>query len=496
MFHIRSTKTSSQKTAIQVVRYEKRKTIVVKHFGSSTEPKEIQSLKEEAFQWIEREEKQTSLFSTTIDQPVIQLKQCQYIGYRYGLVYESLYELCRLFKFHWLRNKILLDLVIARIIKPGSKNQSIEFLKEFMGIEYERSEFYRQIPKILNAKKTIENKIIDIARKEFAFDFSMVFYDVTTLYFESFEEDELRQCGFSKDNKFNQPQIILGLIVNVDGFPVWYQVFEGKKFEGHTLIPVLMKFKRKYKINKFTVVADAAMLSSKNIEALTKVSLQYIVGARVANLPLKTIEELSGQLFGRDGATTRIRTKHGELVCEFSQKRYAKDKREMEKQITKAEKLLKNPGSIKRVKFISSKEQVHELNKSLIEKTKLLLGIKGYCTNLSREEASDQLIMEHYHNLWHVEQAFRISKSDLQIRPIYHFKKHAIEVHILICFMALAVSKYMELKTTRSVKSCIKLLSSVTDGLFMDTQSGKKFFLRSPINDEIQRLLKQFKKTS
>jgi len=491
MFHIRTTKTSSGKTAVQVVRYEKRKMVVVKHLGSAHDKEEIQSLKESASRWIEKANKQPSLFSQIIEPPNVHLQQYQYLGFRYGLLYESLYQLCKRFSFHWLRNKFLIDLVIARIARPGSKIRSIEFLKEFMGIEHGRRELYRQMPRILGARNTIESKVLSIAKKEFAFDFSMVFYDVTTLYFESFEEDELRQCGFSKDNKFNQPQIVLGLLVNVEGFPLGYQIFEGKKFEGHTLIPIILRFKRKHKIDKLTVVADAAMISSENIKELTKAHLQYIVGARVAKLSLKQIEEVNKKLFGDDGLTMHMQTKNGDLICEFSQKRYAKDKHELEKQIARAEKLLKNPGSIKRAKFISSQGQGYSLNKSLIGKAKLLLGIKGYYTNLSNSEVSDQLIIENYHNLWHVEHSFRISKSDLQIRPIYHFKQQTIELHILICFMALSVCKYMELKTGKSTNSILKLLKGVTDATVVDRVTSEKFMLRSPISNEILGLLKK-----
>jgi transposase len=448
-------------------------------------------LKQSAKIWIDKTSKQPSLFSNTIDSQNFLLNQCQYLGFRYGLLYESLHRLTKQFKFHWLRNELLIDIVIARIIEPGSKVQSIEFLKEFMGKEYSRRTFYREIPRIKSARNTVESKVLEIARKEFAFDFSLVFYDVTTLYFESFESDELRQCGFSKDNKLNQPQIILALLVNVKGFPVGYQIFEGKRFEGHTLIPVIMRFKRKHQIEKFTVVADAAMISSENIEALLKVGLQYIVGARVSNLSIKIIETVSSKLGQNDGATIRIQTKYGDLVCDFSAKRYSKDKREMEKQISKAEKLLINPGNIKRAKFISSEQQAYVLNTSLIEKTKQLLGIKGYYTNLSKAEVSDSLVIEHYHNLWHVEQAFRIAKSDLQFRPIYHFKQQSIEVHILICFMALAVCKYMELKTGKSTKSILKLLKSVTDAKILNTITGQEFVLRSPVCNEILELQKQ-----
>ena len=187
----------------------------------------------------------------------------------------------------------------------------------------------------------------------------------------------------------------------------------------------------------------------------------------------------------------RMQTKYGDLICEFSKKRYAKDKHEMEKQIARAEKLLKNPGSIKRGKFISSEGQSYKLNKSLIDKTTLLLGIKGYFTNLSCSEVSDQLIIEHYHNLWQVEHAFRISKSDLQIRLIYHYKQQMIETHILICFMALSVCKYMELKTGKSTNAILKLLKSVTDAIIADKISGAKFILRLPISNEISEAFKK-----
>jgi len=439
MFHIRTSKTGSGKTAVQILRYEKRKLVIVKHIGSANNRKEVQRLKHNANNWIEETTRQQSLFPQAVELPVVQLNQLQYVGFRYGLLYESLYEVFKRFNFHWLRNKLLLDLVIARIAQPSSKLRSIEFLKEFFGVEHGRRELYRQIPIILKTRNTIESRILEIAKKEFAFNFS----------------------------------------------------FEGKKFEGHTLIPIILRFKRKHKIERLTVVADAAMISIENIKALTKVHLNYIVGARAANLPMKTIEEVSRRISGHDGATIRMQTNYGGLICEFSQKRHTKDKREMEKQITKAEKLLKNPGNIKRTKFISSEGQVYRLNASLIEKTKSLLGIKGYYTNLTTPEVNDQTVIEHYHNLWHVEQAFRISKSDLLIRPMFHFKQQMIETHILICFMALAVCKYMELKTDRSIKSNLKLLKSVTDAKLVNTLSGEQFILRSPINDEIREVLKQ-----
>jgi len=491
MLHIRTTKTASGATAVQVIRYLNRKKIVVAHIGSAHNKQELTTLRQTAVIWVEKTSRQPSLFPKEPVSGLVPLDKCQYLGFRYGLIYESLQKLFTIFKFHLLKSPLLTDLVAARIVQPGSKLESLEFLQEFLGIKHHRAELYRQLPKFLDLQDEVEAKILAIAKKEFNFDFSFVFYDVTTLYFESFTADDLRKPGFSKDNKAQQPQIVIGLLVNNDGFPVAYQIFEGNKFEGHTLIPVILAFKNKHKIQTLTVVADAAMISFNNITALKDSGLHYIVGARTGSLSPKVIKEVSASLDQQDGATIRKATDYGDLICEFSQKRFAKDKREMDKQIKKAEDLLKDSSGMKRTKFIKAKNNAaYELNQELKEKTELLLGVKGYYTNLGAE-ISDRDVISHYHNLWRVELAFRIAKSDLQMRPIYHFKENTIKAHILICFMALAVCKYMELKTRQSTKHTIKLLKGVTDAKLSNTLTGKQFTLRSPINEETKQLLKQ-----
>ena len=489
MYHIRRTKTGSGATAVQIVRYESRKTIVVEHIGSSHNEEELGVLNETAREWIERKTDQGLLFPSR--SPAIPpLNQCEYLGYRYGLLYETISGLFTKFKFHLLRNKLLTDLVIARIAEPGSKIQSLGFLEQFLGIKHQRRDLYRQLPELSLLKSNIEAKVLAIAKKEYHFDFSLVFYDVTTLYFESFEEDELRKPGFSKDNKIQQPQILIGLLVSTEGFPLAYQIFEGNTFEGHTLIPVIKAFKKRHNIDKLTVVADAAMISLENIIALQESGLQYVVAARTASLSPKLISKISAQLKQVDGATMRIPTEgYGELICEYSVKRFTKDQREMQKQIRKAEELLQNPSSIKRTKFIKSiGRDEYVFNDELAEKTKLLLGMKGYYTNLG-PEVSDRLIIEHYHNMWRVEQAFRIAKSDLQMRPMYHFKEHTIKAHVLICFMALAVCKYMELKSGKSTKHIVRALKDVTDARMLNKLTGDEIFLRSQIPEETQDLI-------
>jgi len=492
MYHIRKTKTSSKATAVQVVYYLERKMIIAKHIGSGHLAKEVEILLKLAQTWIKKETKQQGLFDKTKNQSSLTLlDKCEYVGFRYSFIYEVLIKLLDHFEFSTVGNMLFHDLVIIRIIKPASKLRSLELLKEYFGISHRRQTFYESLPKLLSLKDEVESLTVKFAKKELAFDFSLVFYDVTTLYFESFSSDELRKNGFSKDNKSQQPQIVIGLMVTGQGFPIAYEVFAGNKFEGHTLIPVVKNFKDKHKIPTLTIVADAGMISLENVKALEKNALKYIVGARMGNISLKTISTISNELNCQDGATLRIATTYGDLICAFSKKRYRKDKREMGKQIEKAQNLLKKPKEVKRTKFLKTTSKTNcELNNSLIEKTKLLLGVKGYYTNLDTS-VSNREIIEHYHNLWHVEQAFRIAKNDLETRPIFHFKEDAIKVHMLICFMALAVSKYMEIKTNKSLQQIVNLLKQITDARLFDTLTNKEIILRTKIPEEVKDILKK-----
>ena len=493
MYHIRTVKTASGADAVQVIRYQNRKRIVVKHIGSARTQEELDSLQQTAKAWIDRESKQQRLFpiEKKTSSTLIPVDKMRNLGFHYTFAYDLFTQIFYLMQLQELRNRFLLDLVTIRILQPASKLESLGLLSELFGIVHNRADFYRTIPTFVSLKEKVQKLVIAFAQKQFTFDFSIVFYDVTTLYFETFREDEqsFRKPGYSKDNKPNQPQIVIGLIVTREGFPVAYEIFEGNTFEGKTFIPTICKFRDTYAITNLTVVADAAMISLHNIQKLVENNLFYIVGARAANLKHDLIREISEKLNMVDGNSIRIETECGLLVCDFSLKRYKKDKMEMEKQITKAEKLLEAREGVKRTKFIKNIGKAkQELNESLIEKTKLLLGIKGYYTNLTNVD--DATIITQYHNLWHIEQAFRITKSDLTMRPIYHFRKQTIEAHILICFLALAVCKYVELKTRRSTKAILKLLKSVTDARILNTLTNEEIIIRSDITEEIQQLLK------
>lgn len=383
---------------------------------------------------------------------------------------------------------LLLHLVMARIFEPTSKLRSQKILSKYFGVNYELTSLYKSLPGILAFKDTIEGKLIEFSRVRFGFDFSFVLYDVTTLYFESFSPDEFRKPGFSKDNKSNQPQIVIGLMVDNNGFPLTYSVFEGNKFEGKTFLPVIQSFQEKYSIKTLTVVADAAMISWGNVQRLKEAGLFYIVGARLGNLKHKLITEISQKLDRQENTNLRLETDKGFLVCDFSTKRFNKDKSDMEKQINKAKLALENKQTVKRHKFLTTGKTEATLNQELIDKTKLQLGIKGYYTNLS---LPNEQIISHYHDLWKIEKAFRISKSDLLVRPVFHFKRTAIEAHLLICMTALAVIKFVEIETGFSARNFVEMLTDVTDALIYNPKTNEEFFWRSEIPESTQTFLNQ-----
>ena len=338
-------------------------------------------------------------------------------------------------------------------------------------------------------KEKIEKQTLHFAKKQYSFDFTLLFYDVTTLYFETFKEDNLRKNGFSKDNKSQQPQIVIALMVTPEGFPVGYEVFPGNTFEGHTLIPVIKSFIKKHDVKNFTVVADAAMISTNNIKDLKEAQINYIVGARLANLQTDLINTIDEKLKREDGNFIRLKTNNGYLICSFSKKRYSKNKYEMDKQIEKAMNLLKQPSKAKKIKFISSEGNNLSINENLVEKTIKLLGIKGYYTDIEESVIDSATIISRYHDLYKIEQAFRVSKTDLQTRPIFHFKEEPIKLHILICFMALALSKHVEIAGELSIRAFLDLCKKITDARLLNKITKKEISMRVGIPSELTQLI-------
>lgn len=385
MLRVRVVKTGSGSSAVQIIYYQNRKTKIFKHIGSANTDERIHSLKLVAQDFINNYSPTLPLFEDSNSRNLLLLNKSEFLGVYYTFLHEVISELIVKIGLNKIKKKLLLDLVIMRIMEPASKLRSIELLYTYFGLQHRRQTYYRYAPKWIDLKSEVEQTVVEFASQNYAFNYDLLFYDVTTLYFETFQEDELRQNGFSKDNKSQQPQILIGLIVSQEGFPVGYEVFSGSTFEGHTILPVVKEFIRKHAVKEFTVVADAAMISSENVEELLKNNINYIVGARLGNVKAKLIEEIDKNLPRQDGENIRIKTENGYLICSYSATRYRKDKYEMEKQIDKAKVLVEKPSKNKKLKFTKSSGEKIEINEALIEKTKKAPGNKRLLHQFRRE---------------------------------------------------------------------------------------------------------------
>jgi transposase len=341
------------------------------------------------------------------------------------------------------------DLVLCRLVYPGSKLKTVEYFRQHLDTDISVYSIYRFLDELnTKLKPEVEQLTFEHTKKLLKGRIGVVFYDMTTLYFEASEEDDFRIPGFNKDGKHQQPQIMIGLLVSNNGYPIGYQIFEGNTSETKTLIPVLETFQQKFRIKKPIVVADAALLSQKNIDALRASQYEYILGGRIKN-ETKEIKAKIIALNIKEDKPKELKSKNGRLVISYSAKRAHNDANNRRKGLKRLEK-----------KVASGKLTKDHINNRGYNKYLTLSGdvniavdyekyqadghwdgLKGYVTNthLSRKE-----IIGNYSQLWQVEKAFRISKTDLRIRPIYHRLKERIEAHICICFTAYAIYKELE----------------------------------------------------
>lgn len=489
MLYIRVVNTASGARAVQVIYYRNRKRVIYKHIGSAHTDEEVNELKRVAQAFIDTRIPFLPGFQDTNPDSLLHLDKSEFLGVYHTFFHEVFSLLIRKLGFNDFCVQLLLDLVIMRVFEPASKLRSIELLNTYFGIKHRRQAFYDLAPSWLALKEKAEAVCLKHARINHGFRYELLFYDVTTLYFEAFEEDELRKKGFSKDNKSEQPQILVALMVTKEGFSVAYDIFPGNTFEGNTILPVIKKFIERHAVQDFTIVADAAMISSENIQSFRDNNINYIVGARLGNLSSKLFDELDSSINRVDGESVRVKTDNGYLICSFSSTRYRKDKHEMERQIEKAKAAIKTPARNRRLKFVKSNNSKIELNEALIEKTGKLLGLKGYFTNLEEDIASNNTIMERYGELYKIEHAFRISKNDLETRPVFHYKEEPIKLHILICFMALALSKEIELKTGVSIRKFTTECKKVTDARILNLITSKEIRIRAKASQEIEAYL-------
>jgi hypothetical protein len=345
--------------SVQLIRKERGRNRVVQTIGTSHDPDEIERLWQQA-QRLARyhDPHQGKLFSmqTETDQVVqgvmetLSNAQVRTIGPE--LIFGALFDRIGL---NQIPDELFRHLVIARLAFPTSKLKTVDYLYRYKGVCLSVSALYASLDRLHGRYKQQVEEIVYRHTDKRVRALSVVFYDVTTLYFEAEDEDDLRKPGFSKDGKFQHPQILLGLLVAEGGLPIGYDFFEGNTFEGHTLLPVLQTIQEKYACQPPTVVADAAMLSKTNLRELASAQYQFIVGARIKNesqtIQQKILEKAEGI---SDGGHFTLKRPDGQrLIVTYSQKRARKDARNRDKGIARLQKRVKS-GQLTHIRHKSS----------------------------------------------------------------------------------------------------------------------------------------------
>jgi transposase len=405
--------------------------------------------------------------------------------------------------FDVIKDDIFKWLVYSRICFPSSKLKTCDYLRTYHGLDFQVQDLYRYMDKLYtNYKETVQLISFTHTEKILGGSITIVFYDCTTLYFEVDQEDELRKTGFSKEGKHQNPQIVLGLLVGLEGYPLAYEIFEGNKFEGHTMIPVIETFRKKYDLPAPIVVADSGLLSKSNIKELLDNGYGFILGARLKSSGNGQKREILA-LELENGESVSMDWEEGlTMVVSYSEKRAKKDRSNREKGLKKLERQLKT-GKLNKThinnrgynKYLKMEGEIKiALDMEKFEQDGKWDGLKGYMTNTKLEK---EQVIENYNNLWKIEKAFRITKNEIRVRPVYHYKQRRIEAHISIAFVAYKVYKELERQLNEkeaelSPQKAIEIAKSIYTIEIQLKSTGKKLRKTLLLNESQRKLAKMF----
>ena len=499
---IRELRHKNGRIYIQVVDKSSGRYKVLKSFGSSLTSEGVLELKKLASIWINEHQCVREIDFTheiqQVEQMLSGITQLKLAGIELvlGRIFDEI-------GFNKINDELFRSLVLYRLVYPKSKLKTTEYLYRYEQKEWSEDAIYRYMDKLHSTQKELVQQISYAhSLKVLGGQINVVFYDVTTLYFEIDQEDELRKTGFSKEGKHQNPQIILGLLVSKNGYPLAYDIYQGNKFEGHTLLPIIDSFKSKYKIEKLTIIADSGLLSQSNIDELQTKNYEFILGARIKNQKY-TVQQKILNLQLKNGESQLIQTNDLKLIVSYSDDRAKKDRYNREKGLRKLEKQVRTgkltKSSINNRGYNKYLKLEGELNVKIdLEKFNQDAqwdGLKGYITNSSLTKGE---ILENYHHLWKIEKAFRIAKTDLKIRPIYHRLQRRIEAHICLTFAAYKVYKELErqLKEKQVPYSATKVIE-IAQSIFeieIKTTKSKEIVRKILLVNQEQKDLNKFLK--
>ncbi|WPX09246.1 IS1634 family transposase [Anaerocellum danielii] len=465
------------------------------------------------------------------------------LNYGY-IVYRRLWELFKIGKFleeYCLRRyeiKFDIDIVsflmtVQRLLHPVSKLKTYEKRHQYFGFplqEIDLNHLYRSLDILAEAKEELEIYLYQMNKTLFNFQVDVVFYDVTTFYFESVKADSLRMCGFSKDNKINGVQVVMGMLIDKEGRPVGYELFPGNTIDSKTIVKILEKLKEKFCIDKVVIVADKGINKSLNLKMIKEAGYDYIVASRLKNMSKVVLEEVFNDdgykylankdfesIYGEefkfkvidyennvkdeDGKKYKLEEK---MVITYSSKRAKKDKQDRERFIEKTRELLEEPSKIRALekrggkKFLkrvnSNSKEEYQLDEEAIKEDERFDGY--YAIQTSKLDMTAEEILRAYHDLWKIEESFRVMKSSLEVRPIFHWTEKRIKGHFVVCFLAFLLERTLEFKLREKGKdmSSEKIKEAVNSMNFMQIEAGgRKILLKAKIEQEAKEILQVMK---
>jgi transposase len=451
--YVRKKQNRSGTTSVVIVDKTGGKLRYLKTIGISSDGKAIADLYQQGKKWIAHQCGKRDMFATQAQE----FEEKQVTDFLLNNIENVLLNGTQLildpvFKavgFDAIDDDILKHLAIARLCQPSSKAGTVDYLKSYFDEDVELHKIYRYLDRLHN---TLQDKIQEISvehtRRVLGGKIGLVFYDVTTLYFETDYSDDFRERGFSKDGKHAHPQVVLGLLVSRDGYPLSYSLFNGSQYEGRTMIPIVEDFVKRFNLDDFVVVADSGLMNKSNISLLESAGYKYIIGAKIKS-ESKEIKHWILSQNKLDGVFYETKKGESRLILGYSNGRAKKDRYNRDKGVKRLKTAYKS-GSLTKEninkrgynKFLELSGDVHvAINQDKIIEDEKWDGLKGYLTNtdLPPKEVCNQ-----YNGLWVIERAYRVTKGTLEMRPMFHFTPKRIEAHVCICFVAYKVYKELE----------------------------------------------------
>lgn len=401
-------------------------------------------------------------------------------------------------------------MIIDRLQDPKSKRASCIDQDTYYGIrENKLHHLYRALDVLADHKESLEAHMFGRQRDLFHMMVDVCLYDVTTLYFESVRTNPLSEFGYSKDCKFNEVQVVLGLLVDIEGRPIGFDLFPGNTYEGNTLTTALEKLKDRYKIQRIIIVGDQGMCSKEGIAEIAGKGFSYIVGSRIKTKSKKLKEAILDKESYQDIPADKeedilkykiIDGEKDKIICTWSSRRAKKNRKDRERLVAKAQKLVKGKnalqisgrGAMKYIEIETEKEPTLREDKILSDEA--WDGFYGIQTNCSYSDP--RTILGYYHDLWRVEESFRIFKSHLETRPVFHWTEKRIRGHMVLCFIAFALERSLEsiLRAKHVTYSPLEIRKALDTLEVSEIDiEGKKYNLRSTVGGLANKILRALK---